>query len=651
MAGDEINYRRFFDVNDLAALRVEEPEVFEALHALPFRLIAEGVVDGLRIDHVDGLWDPAVYLEKLPRNAYVVVEKILMGNERLRPDWPVDGTTGYDFLGLVGGLFVDGSARNAILASYSAFTGQDEPWNDVVYEAKKLALEAVLSSEATVLSRRLDRISEQHRFSRDFTLASLHDALVEVIACFPVYRTYVGASTCAVSQEDRRHVETAVRRATRRNPATSASLFEFIGSVLLLEHPEGLDEAQRAERHDLVLRFQQLTGPVMAKGLEDTAAYRHYPLASLNEVGCDPDAFGTTIQRFHAVNEDRVKSWPASQSATSTHDTKRDEDVRARDERPVGDTRFLGGGSRPMAGDERPATSPRWRASASPTPTSSTSSTRRWSGPGPASLADEGARHSFRERIRAYLFKAVREAKVHTSWISPHEEYEKALDDFVTACLDPSRSGAFLGDFAAFVAPLLRPGLLNSVSQTLLKTAAPGVPDFYQGTEVWDFRLVDPDNRTPVDFHRRRSLLEGLDAPDAPAPAELLANLEDGRLKLFVIARALAFRRAHRDLFLAGGYEPLRASGEREELVVSFARQREGERCIAAAARFFTRLSQPPIAAAWAGTSLLLGEGKASFRDVLTGRVCEPRGSGSDRGLAMDQVFAELPVALLEEVS
>jgi (1->4)-alpha-D-glucan 1-alpha-D-glucosylmutase len=508
----------------------------------------------------------------------------------------------------------------------------------------------VLSSEATVLSRRLDRISEQHRFSRDFTLASLHDALVEVIACFPVYRTYVGASTSAVSQDDRRHVETAVRRATRRNPATSASLFEFIGSVLLLEHPAGLDEAQRAERHDLVLRFQQLTGPVMAKGLEDTAAYRHYPLASLNEVGCDPDAFGTTIQRFHGVNEDRVKSWPASQSATSTHDTKRDEDVRARvsvlSEVPAAWEAALGRW-REMNGPHKSEVEGQRLPDANVEYLLYQTLVGTW----PWSIADEGSRQSFRERIRAYLFKAVREAKVHTSWISPHEEYEKALDDFVTACLDPSRSGAFLGDFAAFVAPLLRPGLLNSVSQTLLKTAAPGVPDFYQGTEVWDFRLVDPDNRAPVDFHRRRSLLESLDAPDAPAPAELLANLEDGRLKLFVTARALAFRRAHRDLFLGGGYEPLRASGEREELVVSFARQREGERCIAVAARFFTRLSRPPIAAAWAGTSLLLGESGSSFRDVLTGRICKPRGNGSDRGLAMDQVFAELPVALLEEVS
>jgi (1->4)-alpha-D-glucan 1-alpha-D-glucosylmutase len=650
VAGDEINYRRFFDVNDLAALRVEEPEVFDALHALPFRLIAEGTVEGLRIDHVDGLREPAVYLGKLPRNAYVVVEKILMGSERLPSGWPVDGTTGYDFLGLVGGLFVDGSARDEMLSCYAAFTGQDGPWSDVVYEAKKLALEAVLSSEVTVLSRRLDRISEQHRFSRDFTLASLHDALVEVIACFPVYRTYVGASTAAVSQDDRRHVETAVRRATRRNPATSASLFEFIASVLLLEHPEGLDASQRAERHDFVLRFQQLTGPVMAKGLEDTATYRYYPLASLNEVGCDPEAFGTTTARFHGMNDDRARNWPASQSATSTHDTKRDEDVRARlsvlSEAPGSWQAALGRWrernrvhKREVEGQMLPDANIEYLLYETLVGT--------WP-PDPTQRAE---RRAFEERIRAYLLKAVREAKVHTSWISPHEEYERALDDFVAACLDPDRSRAFLGDFASFAAPLLRPGLLNSVSQTLLKTTAPGVPDFYQGTEVGDFRLVDPDNRAPVDFPRRRRLLEGLDAPDAPRPADLLSNVEDGRLKLFVTARGLAFRRARRDVFQSAAYEPLRASGERVEQVVSFARQAASGRCIVAAARFFTRLPWPPVGGAWAGTSLLLGEGSSSLRDVLTGRALETHDGEGGRCLAMDQVFAELPVALLEEVS
>jgi (1->4)-alpha-D-glucan 1-alpha-D-glucosylmutase len=650
VAGDEINYRRFFDVNDLAALRVEEPEVFEALHALPFRLITEGVVDGLRIDHVDGLLDPAVYLEKLPRDAYLVVEKILMGNERLRSDWPVDGTTGYDFLGLVGGLFVDRGARGALLACYAAFTGRDEPWSDVVYEAKKLALEVVLSSEATVLSRRLDRISEQHRFSRDFTLATLHDALVEVIACFPVYRTYVGASASVVSQDDRRHVEAAVRRAVRRNPATSTSLFDFIGSVLLLEHPEGLDAAQHAERHDFVLRFQQLTGPVMAKGLEDTAAYRHYPLASLNEVGCDPEVFGTSLERFHRMSSERMKSWPTSQSATSTHDTKRDEDVRARvsvlSEVPEAWEKALG----------------RWRELNRAHKSEIEGQTlpddnveyllyQTLVGTWPRARADDASWRGFEERIRAYLLKAVREAKVHTSWISPNEEYEKALDVFVGAALDPSLSAAFIEDFAAFVATVLRPGLLNSVSQTLLKATAPGVPDFYQGTEIWDFRLVDPDNRAPVDFPLRRRLLESLAAPDAPQAAELLASLEDGRLKLLVTARALACRRAHRETFLAGAYEPLHAAGELEELVVSFARGRGAESCIAVAARFFTRLPHPPVGAAWTGTALLVGEHGPFFRDVLTGRRLEARGSATDRRLALDQVFAELPVALLEKVS
>jgi (1->4)-alpha-D-glucan 1-alpha-D-glucosylmutase len=650
VAGDEINYRRFFDINDLAALRVEEPEVFDALHALPFRLIADGTVEGLRIDHVDGLRDPAVYLDKLPREAYVVVEKILMGSERLRPDWPVDGTTGYEFLGLVGGLFVDRRARGKLLETYAAFTGRDEPWSDVVYEAKKLVLEAVLLSEVTVLSRRLDRISEQHRFSRDFTLATLHDALVEVIACFPVYRTYVGTSASTVSPEDRGHVKAAVRRAIRRNPATSASLFDFIASVLLLDHPAGIDEAQRAERHDFVLRFQQLTGPVMAKGFEDTAAYRHYPLASLNDVGSEPEAFGTTPERFHRANADRARSWPASMSTTSTHDTKRDEDVRARlsvlSEVPEAWEMALGRWREmnrchkaEIEGQELPDANVEYLLY------------QTLLGTWPGTLADGAAREAFQQRMRGYLLKAVREAKVHTSWISPHEEYERSLEDFVSAVLDPSRSGAFLGDLGAFLAPLLGPGLLNSVSQTLLKVAAPGVPDFYQGTEVWEFRLVDPDNRAPVDFLRRRRMLDALDAPKGAAPTGLLTSLEDGRLKLFVTARALAFRRTHRDLFLRGDYEPVSASGEREEQVVAFVRRRGTESCIAVAPRFLTRLSWPPVGAPWAGTSLSVGENGSVFRDALTGRVVESHGRGAEGRLPMDQVFAELPVALLERVS
>jgi len=344
VASDEINYRRFFDINELAAIRVEEPDVFAAVHDLVLRMAREGLVTGLRIDHVDGLFDPDKYLRDLQdswaqatgreatdgRPCYVVVEKILGSAEPLRSQWPVHGTTGYEFLNLLGGLFVHPDGAGALRSVAERFTGNRRRFADIAYESKKLVLRAAMSSELTVLARKLDLISEQHRFSRDFTLNSLQDALRELIACFPVYRTYVRAEDPAVSPADRREIEIAIREARRRNPATSASIFDFLASVLLREDPDGLDEAARAERRDFALRLQQLTGPVMAKGVEDTAFYRYFPLAALNEVGGEPDRGGVTLDEFHRRNGERLQRWPDSLSATATHDGKRGEDVRAR---------------------------------------------------------------------------------------------------------------------------------------------------------------------------------------------------------------------------------------------------------------------------------------------------------------------------------
>jgi (1->4)-alpha-D-glucan 1-alpha-D-glucosylmutase len=652
VATDEINYRRFFDVNELAALRVEDPAVFEPLHELPLRLAGEGVVDGFRIDHVDGLLDPADYLRKLPGDLYVVVEKILVGDERLRAGWATQGTTGYDFLNAVAAVFVEPASRAALAEAYARFAGAADRFSDVVYDCKKLVMEVSLSSELTVLARRLDRISEQHRYSRDFTLNSQQEALAEVIASFPVYRSYVRADG-EIDPEDRRNIRRAVRLARRRNPALDASLFDFIGSVLLLEHPEGLDEAARAERLDFVMRFQQLTGPVMAKGLEDTASYRFYPLAALNEVGGEPEVRARALDRFHAANAERRQAWPRAMLATSTHDTKRDEDVRTRicvlSEVPE---RWGDAVGRWRETNRRHVTTV--DEADAPDANAEYLFYQTLVGAWPPGLGPADPREELVQRIQDYMRKAVREAKVHTSWVSPNEDYERALGDFVAAALAPGPDNPFPVDLVRFLDVVLRPGILNAVSQVVLKVAAPGVPDFYQGTELAEFRLVDPDNRRPVDFERRRLLLAELQAEgerDAPGLARRLLGANDGGLKLWVTSRALGLRRSRAALFVEGDYTPLAASGPREQEVAAFARTHEGKTVVAAAARFFTRLPDPPAGArAWGGTCLVLPSGSpAAWRDAIVGHEV-PTAGGAEPRLALADVFRHLPVSLLESV-
>jgi (1->4)-alpha-D-glucan 1-alpha-D-glucosylmutase len=652
VASDEINYRRFFDVNALAAIRIEEPEVFEAVQSLPFRLLEAGAVAGLRVDHVDGLFDPVDYLQRVVGRGYLVVEKVLVGGERLRPDWPVDGTTGYDFLNLLNGIFVEPRSGPPFRDLYARFIGVRLRFFEVLLSSKRLVLDTSMSSELTVLARKLDRISEQHRFSRDFTLKSLQDALGEVIACFPVYRSYVRASRGDIDSEDRGHILAALRRARLENPATSGSLFDFIGSVLLLEDPPSLDEPQRAERRDFVMRFQQLTGPVMAKGLEDTALYRYHPLASLNEVGGDPDAFGLSIETFHRENQERLREWPRALSATTTHDTKRDEDVRSRInvlseipdrwERAVRRWRELNRRLKaPCDEGEVPDANEEYLLY------------QTLVGAWPVESLAGAIAPGFVPRVEEYLRKALREAKRHTSWIDPNEGYERAATEFVEAILDPASNPEFLSDFITFVSAILQPGLLNSISQTVLKIAAPGIPDFYQGTELWEFNLVDPDNRRPVDWERRREALGMLDEPSALPSDRPLAGLESGLLKLHVTERALALRRALRRVFDEGDYVPLYAAGPRARHVVAFARKNAEGAVIAVVGRFFATLPVPAVGAtAWETTSLGLdAELSGSYREVFTGRELAAEARERGRSLPLAEVFSHLPAALLERTS
>jgi (1->4)-alpha-D-glucan 1-alpha-D-glucosylmutase len=694
VAADEINYRRFFDINELAAIRVEEPEVFAAVHRLIFQLISQGQVTGLRTDHVDGLFDPVQYLNDLQvgcleslnqsfgaavyasqmtsqsqyatataLSVYIVAEKIFGHDEILRPDWIAHGTTGYGFMNLLNGVFVDTAGEQAFQTLYRRFAGLVINFPDLVYESKKLILGVAMSSELTVLARKLDRISEQQRFSRDFTFNSLQYALGEVIASFPIYRTYTRFNQKEVNDEDQRHIRRAIREASQRNPAISRSIFDFIGSLLLLEDPEGLSEEEIAERRNFVLRFQQLTGPVMAKGMEDTAFYRYFPLASLNEVGGDPARFGITAEVFHDKNQQRMHERPHGLSATSTHDTKRSEDVRARlnvlSEMPAQWYRNIlrwqklnqdyktrrTGTEAPDANDEYLI----YQTLVGTWPLSHSIEDR------PGNELDE-----FSRRIEEYVIKAIREAKVHTSWISPNEAYEHGVRRFIRAILEIAPENRFLNEFTEFQQTISRAGMFNSLSQTLLKITSPGVPDFYQGTEIWDFSLVDPDNRRPVDFTQRRKLLAEIretERGDLLGFVErMMKRPEDGRIKMYLMKRALNFRRAQHELFATGDYQPLEVAGSKKDHVIAFSRTLRNRSVIVATGRFFSRLGPPdrlPIGRdAWNET-LIVMEKKMRFcryRDVFTGEALAVSEQNNRNGLSLADLFSRLPVAMIELV-
>jgi (1->4)-alpha-D-glucan 1-alpha-D-glucosylmutase len=669
VASDEINYRRFFDINQLAAIRVEDPEVFQAVHALMFLLIREGIVDGLRVDHSDGLWDPAEYFRRLQtgcqtarattRPFYVATEKILLGSETLRSDWDIEGTTGYDFLRSVNGLFVDARGRRPFRRLFEVFTRTHPAAEDLMYECKKLILQTSMSGELSVLAGKLDRISEQHRWSRDFTFASLRHVLRETIACFPIYRTYITGRVDRPDPEDERHIREAINRARRRNQSTEESLFEFLEKLLLLEDPEGTDPAQRMARREFIMSLQQFTGPVMAKGLEDTAFYRYFPLSSLNEVGSDPRQFGTSVAAFHAGNLQRLQSWPRAMLATSTHDSKRSEDVRARLNvlseisgqwaNAIRCWRILNQHNRTNVGEEE-----------APAPPVEYLFYQTLVGVWPLHKPSASDLAELTNRLQAYMRKALREGKLYSSWINPNRLLEEAVDRFIRSALLSSTDNAFVCQVNAFVDTIKTAGLWNSLSQTLLKISSPGVPDFYQGTEIWDFSLVDPDNRRPVDYVRRRQLLAGIQHIGGtglqPKIRELSENPTDGAVKLFVTSRALCFRKAHADLMTHGSYLPLRAAGRRQNHVVAFARSLNQRSAIAVSGRFFMSLGAPgrvPVGEqAWGDSVLMLRRdlARTAYRDIFSQTTLEVGARNGQPVLPLAQIFAHLPVALLEPV-
>ncbi|WP_447979860.1 malto-oligosyltrehalose synthase [Candidatus Nitrospira bockiana] len=677
VAAEEINYRRFFDINELAAIRVEDPVVFQETHQLIFRLLKEGALTGLRVDHVDGLYDPHQYLCQLQswartnlplahetdRPLYLIVEKILGKGESLPSGWPVYGTTGYEFLSLLNALFVDSAHEHAFDELYAKFIRQRLSYEELAYEKKELIMSASMASEVNTLGHFLNSFSERDRRSRDFTLNSLIHAIREIIACFPVYRTYVGPESEGVTDRDRAYIRLAVTKAKRRNPAVSGLVFDFIENILLNREEDRL-RVDRNERLNFVMKFQQLTSPVTAKGVEDTVMYIYNRLVSLNEVGGEPSRFGIPVPTFHERMRERQAQWRVSLSATSTHDTKRSEDVRARinvlSEMPAAWRSHLALWSKlnkkfktDLDGQPVPDRNEEYLLY------------QTLVGAWPFEPIEESTYRAFCGRIQRYMEKALHEAKVHSSWLNPNQQYDQAVHKFVEAILDRTRPNPFLESFRAFHEKIARLGAYNSLSQVLIKITAPGVPDFYQGTEVWDFSLVDPDNRRHVDYAHRVALLNELDRAmhesedRRPLMRNLLARYTDGRVKLYVTTAALRYRRRHAGLFQDGDYTPLEGLGAKKQHVCAFARSQGPAMAITVAPRLVAGLLTEPSATpvdpqVWQDTWLALPEGaslESRFRHVLTGDVITAVPVETRPALSLSRVFADAPVALLEKVA
>jgi len=608
-SGDrDLGYRRFFDIDTLIALRMEDEQVFQDTHRRVLEWVREGVVEGLRIDHPDGLRDPRQYVERLRAaapDAWIVAEKILEPEETLPEAWPIAGTTGYDFLNRVMGLFVDQEAEEPLTQFYREFTGESVDYPVLVRDKKRLVLSEVLGSDVNRLTDLLLQICERHRRHRDYSRHQLTDATRELIAWFPVYRTYVQPTAGEVSEVDRHYIDAAMEAAIREQPDIEVTLFEFLRDLLSLAVTGDLE-------NEFVARFQQLTGPAMAKGVEDTLFYTYNRFVALNEVGGDPSRFGVSLQRFHEAAQEAQRHWPLSMLTTATHDTKRGEDIRARltvlSEQP----------------ESWLVAVRRWSAM------TKSHRTRDWPDRNAEYLFYQtlvGAWPVCAKRLTAYMEKASREAKVHTSWTSPHADYDEALRTFVLACFEDR---AFMEDVRGFVEPLVAPGRINSLAQTLIKLTAPGVPDLYQGTELWALHLVDPDNRQPVDYDARRQALTDVKSLSPPA---IWQRADEGLPKMWVTHAALQMRHRHRDAFdPRGSYTPVQARGPLACHIVAFHR---GEDVMTVVPRLVVRAG-----GRWRGTTISVPSGE--WHNVLTQQRVE---SGE---VDVAHLWQDFPVALLE---
>jgi (1->4)-alpha-D-glucan 1-alpha-D-glucosylmutase len=653
-----INYRRFFAISDLVGLRVEDPVVFTATHDQIFRILARaaslGLRVGLRVDHIDGLRDPEGYLTRLNRGVaetlgpgarppYVVVEKILAQGEDLPSNWPISGTTGYEYLNHLNGIFVNRDGCEQIEKIYSGFLGKKLDFMEILHEKKKLVMNSLLRVEVRGLARRLAELAASDRYARNVSRLDLVEALTEVTACMPVYRTYI--RTLDVPAATKCTIEKALEVAQEKRPQLSQLCFDFLRDVLTLANPVHITPEQLEERLSFVMRWQQFTGPIVAKGLEDTALYVYYPLCSLDEVGGDPESSRTiSRENFYDFTRKRQVRWPNTINTTETHDTKRSEDLRAR-------LNVL---------SEIPE---EWGAKISEWTTQNASDKQMINGvtvPDPneeyliyqtlVGMIGTSDPRAVTKRVQDYMLKALREAKVHTRWIEPNHEYERAVTGFVQRILYKDASSPFLTDLMKFQQRVAWCGMINGLSQALLKIVSPGVPDFYQGSELWDFHLVDPDNRGTVDFASgKRFLAEDCGRRDA---ASLLQNWPDGKIKQHVIRTALQHRVRHPELFLNGEFSPIIAEGPRSENIVSISRRNGKEHAIAVAPRWLANTYTPeealPSLDFWAETAISLPKcGPVGWINLLTGERLDSALKQNPRSIPVYEVLRRFPVALL----
>lgn len=642
-------HRRFFDIGDLVGIRVEDRQVFEMTHSMIFRFIAEGKITGLRLDHIDGLYEPLQYLRRLQElitpqtdkrpGFYVIVEKILSGDENIPQDWPIYGTTGYDFTRTLNAFLVNNDGLDYLRTVYTRASGISQSFHALAYEKKRQVMLELFPSETEAMGHWLSRLS-QHLTDDEAGLA-----LIEITACLPVYRTYT--REMAVSIIDRQYIETAVTEAAAHNPELDAAL-NRTKQVLLLDFPIDFTTRKKKEWLNFAMRWQQLTGAIMAKGFEDTALYNYHRLISLNEVGSAPDSDGLSISNFHRWNRARSESWPHTLNTTSTHDAKRSEDVRARisvlSEIPDEWERHL-----KLWMNHNRTKKRKIKGELFPEPNTELMLYQTLLGAWPLSPEELG---EFKTRLRNYMVKAVREAKAFTSWLRVNRVYEDTLINFIDSILDENSD--FLRDFMEFQKTIAFYGVWNSLSQLLLKITLPGIPDFYQGTELWDFSLVDPDNRRPVDFTRRTKLLDTIVAAEGEDRLSLIRDLLscwwDGRIKLYVAYKGLNTRRTYSELFPKGVYLPVKTLGEKRECVHAFIRSKQGCQALVAVPRFFTKLSEkgvlPVGEMAWGDGRILLPEGAPkNWLNVLTGEAIQA--SPGESTLSTKTIFSHLPIALL----
>lgn len=708
VAADEINYRRFFDVNELASLNMEKEDVFKSSHNLLFYLLGKRIIDGIRIDHIDGLFAPCDYLKRLQSgykdavteeitrqgNAdnnskvwlkklfsksvipnveqnekniidplYVIVEKILSEKEMLRSDWPVDGTTGYEYANILNGIFINRRNAAAMLGIYRLFVNKETKFQDIVYWSKNLVLQTSMASELNLLAHHLDKLSEQSRHNRDFTLNSIREALRTVIACFPVYRTYINAYNNEINENDREVITNAIAAAHKSNISINTVVFDYLRDSLLLKFPVDMSDTGREALRSFVMRFQQLTGPVMAKGLEDTSFYIFVPFLSLNEVGGNPSKFGYSVETFHTENLKRASMFPDSMISTSTHDSKRSEDVRARInvlselpllwQKAVTTWRDLNNGKKALIeGVPVPDANEEYYLY------------QVLIGSYPFHMKDIRARELYAQRIKDHIVKALREAKIHSSWMSPHLAYEEAFNKFIDELLNHDHDNLFLANFIKFNHIISICGMYNSLSQTLLKIFSPGIPDVYRGNEIWIFDLTDPDNRRPVNYSHRRHMLESIQkrliAPEGDfyLCEEIASSMEDGRIKLYVTWKSLIFRRDKEALFSTQTYLPLNASGQRKNNICAFMRRAANHEVIVVAPILLAGLTNkgktPPTGSAiWDITKLILPKACAgkTYRNIFTGEKVTASEKDGDTVMELAAILNVFPVAAMELIN